>query len=424
MNRIITILTLAFSLFGSTYAYSQPEQDLAEEIKLMTKENSPAVNSDRMNQIITKYSLDEQKDSETIDMMKGIISLNYVDTGNFDAFEKTIASMQNPFNRTSYLNMAAANLLDSEKNPEKAEELAKQALDLYMKIKDDPAARPANFPEADWNRFMQFAYYPYCDTYAHALYIRGKYEEALHYQEKALADDKENGMPASIERYAQLLFQNGHEEDAYFLLAKMIRTGKSTEAMIQFFKKLYIRKQGNDEGFDEYMVRLNKEAISSLKEKLKEDMQDIPAPAFSLKDLAGKNVSLSDFKGRVVVVDFWATWCLPCKASFPAMQKVMEQHPEVKFLFIATQEFQEDPLTRVKKFITENKYPFHVLMDKSDNKIPANFQVVTAYRVEGIPTKFVIDANGRQRFSSVGYNTDSQLINELSAMIELAKEAK
>lgn len=151
-------------------------------------------------------------------------------------------------------------------------------------------------------------------------------------------------------------------------------------------------------------------------------MKDTVAPAFTLKDLDGKTVSLSDFKGKIVVLDFWATWCAPCKASFPAMKKVQERHPEVKFLFIDTQEKPEGAHERVKKYITANKYPFHVLMDQPSEENPKMFEVLLAYKVDGIPTKFVIDANGRQRFTSVGFTSDTELINEMEAMIQLVAE--
>lgn len=421
MNSV-KILLLSIALSWVICANAQNSDSLMQEVRLMAKETDPAVSLGMMKGMIEKYHLREAKDSETLDMLKGIVAMDYLEAGKYKEFDKMIASIQNRFNQTSYLNMAAATLLKERKDLKKAGSLAKRALDLYLSIRDDPKAKPAGYPEADWKRFMKFAYYPYTDTYANALYALGKYKEALKYQEKVFDKSPENGMPASVERYAHLLLLNNQSERAYSLLLEMAKTGKSTAGMNKLLKELYVKSKGDESGFDSFFTDLQKNVVVALKEKLKKKMQDTIAPGFTLKDLEGNNVSLSDFKGKIVVIDFWATWCAPCKASFPAMQKALQRHPEVKFLFIDTQEKQEGAVERVKNYIVQSRYPFHVLMDQP---LPDNsqiFQVMTLYKVQGIPTKFVIDTKGRQRFASVGFTSDTELINEMEAMIQLAAE--
>lgn len=418
-------ILLVFLIVGSGIrSNAQINDTLMKEIRVLNEENDPAVSKKMMENIIEKFQLKEKKDTETIDMLKGAVAMDYLAAGDYKEFDKMIGSINNKFNQTSYLTMAASNLVDENKDLNKAESLAKQALDIYFSIKDDPKAKPVQFSETDWKRFMDFAYYPYNDTYASTLYALGKYKEALTYQEKAFEDSPVNGMPPSVERYTHLLVLNDQPDKAYSLLLEMGKTGKSTEGMNKLLKELYVKKYGDKADYDNFFTELQKNVVIVLKEKLKKKMQHIEAPSFELKDLDGNTVSLSDFKGKTVVIDFWATWCVPCKASFPAMKKVLEKHPEVKFLFINTQEKQEGAVEKIRNYLVKSEFPFYVLMDKPLEDNPQLFQVMSLYKVEGIPTKFVIDANGRQLFSSVGFTTDTELINEMEAMLQLADETK
>jgi thiol-disulfide isomerase/thioredoxin len=137
------------------------------------------------------------------------------------------------------------------------------------------------------------------------------------------------------------------------------------------------------------------------------------------KSLEGESVDLSKLQGKVVLIDFWATWCGPCKASFPYLQKVyakFKDNAKVVFLAVDTWERLKDVPSTVdnaKKFIADNKYTFPVLIDEIANK-----RVSEKYEVEGIPTKFLIDKKGNVAFRSVGFS-GPQMEDELTAEINL-----
>ncbi len=130
-----------------------------------------------------------------------------------------------------------------------------------------------------------------------------------------------------------------------------------------------------------------------------------PAPDFTVKGLDGKVVKLSSLRGKPVLLDFWATWCGPCRMSLPHTQKVAAEHGgEITVLSISN----ETP-DKISAFIKDNKYTFAPYRDVDDS---AGFK----YDVQTIPTFVVIDANGNLADYQIGYGGDGPL-NEALAKV-------
>lgn len=418
-----TISTLLLSMFFglSWNAKAQTSQTMQSRIQLMSKETNPEKNVVSLHSIIRDYKLDSVKNAEDIDMLKGQVAISFLKVAEFPKFETYIALISNKFNQTSYLNLATAELLAAKVNMDYAQVLAQRTVELYDAYKDDPLARPDNFPLDDWKRFMRMAAYPYYETYATILHANGDDKTALLFEEKALKDiDMEEATSSSIALYTTLLASQRQEDKAYEILLKMARVGKSNLDMSRQFRNLCINRMGSERA-SILLDSIQRNISNTYKiEVAKKMMANLEAPNFSLSDLHGNRVTLAGLKGKIVVLDFWATWCNPCIASMPAMEKISKAHPEVVFLFVATREEGNGAAERVRSYIKQHKFPGNVLMDQPLDQHPKVFQVASAYKVDGIPAKMVIDAKGKLRFSTKGYSSDTELINELEAMITIA----
>lgn len=107
------------------------------------------------------------------------------------------------------------------------------------------------------------------------------------------------------------------------------------------------------------------------------------APDFELKTLTGETVKLSELKGKKVMLNFWATWCPPCKEEMPAMEQLSKQIEKDTVILAVN----IDPQLNVQAFVDENKITFPILLDAED-------KVNEAYQVLSIPTTYFIDSKG------------------------------
>jgi len=119
-----------------------------------------------------------------------------------------------------------------------------------------------------------------------------------------------------------------------------------------------------------------------------------PAPDWKLKDVDGREVTLTSLRGEIVILDFWATWCSPCRRAMPVLSSWLREKAPAGVRVFSINVWEPAPL-KAKLFLVEHDYPMVLLFGNDD--------VVTAYGIEGIPYICAIDAAGNIRFEEKGY---------------------
>ena len=136
-----------------------------------------------------------------------------------------------------------------------------------------------------------------------------------------------------------------------------------------------------------------------------------PAPDFEFYDLKGGKVKLSDFKGNVILLNLWATWCPPCRAEMPSIEKLFKKMGNTKFKIIALSVNEEK--STVTNFLKTNPYTFPIYLDEVGNSN-------TNYASGSIPTTYIIDKDGIIQGRVVGareWDTDS-IVDLIKNLIE------
>jgi cytochrome c biogenesis protein CcmG, thiol:disulfide interchange protein DsbE len=138
-----------------------------------------------------------------------------------------------------------------------------------------------------------------------------------------------------------------------------------------------------------------------------------PAPELTLLNTLGEVQSLDQFRGQVVLVNLWATWCPPCKKEMPALQAFYEDHAAQGFTIIAIND--GDPTADVVQFAQDYQLTFPVWLD------PTYIATEQAFKTLNLPSSFVIDRNGTIRLSWVGGISQRMLEKHVTPLIEASQ---
>ncbi len=120
----------------------------------------------------------------------------------------------------------------------------------------------------------------------------------------------------------------------------------------------------------------------------------VPAPDFTLPSLGGSNVRLSELKGDVILLNFWASWCGPCRLEMPLLEKLHNKYKAIGFTVLGVN--VEESHVNAQAFLEENKVSFPILWDTKN-------QVSKQYNVQAMPTTVLIDREGQVRYLHKGF---------------------
>lgn len=157
--------------------------------------------------------------------------------------------------------------------------------------------------------------------------------------------------------------------------------------------------------YEHVQVDLQSPQLAAAMDKLKQDDRDRESADFTLTDLAGKIWTLKDLKGHVVLVNFWATWCPPCRKEMPDLDALYRQFKERGLIVLA---ISDEDVSKVTPYLAQHSVSYPILLDPGR-------KVNERFHVDGIPKSFVYDRDGKLAAQSIDMRTHDQFLRMLQS---------
>lgn len=346
----------------------------------------------------TQFSKDKN-DKQILDQIYLALLNLAIKTKNWDKINTYSQSLSQSFYAANIYNENAWKIADGDhinsegKDLDFAETLARKSLELL----DYKTKNLGKYEDKeDFNQPFMF----YTDALAMVLYKQKKFKEAFDEQNKIINFDFLDD--SNRERYVLYAEKVKDPNFVKNYIENILREKNISDNLFNKLTDIYNSQNIPTSEIEKLQTNNKKIATKTARERLyKFYGGDLKAKDFSLTNLEGKTVKLSDYRGKIVVLDFWATWCHYCIESFPHMQDLVKSYKgqNVEFLFVNTKENTKPEETKkaVTKFITDKKYDFNVVFDLKNS-------VYQNYKIEGIPCEIIIDKEGNIISRSEGYD--------------------
>lgn len=330
-----------------------------------------------------------------------------------------------PASRSMHESLAMEMLKRGERL-EDAERLAARGVELSMT--PDPRMRRNYKTEKEWKESLLDARASSLRTLGDVYRMRGKPDSAVAAFGEAYALSRGED-PEIAYRYVVALGGAGRYGKAVDVGMEVVTNAQETDSLLAEVRHSFAAMDGvssfevlppqKREEFALALEHAHGQISAAMRRKVQKSRISMPMIDFTLRDLDGRPVRLSSLNGKVVIMDFWATWCGPCRQSFPILQRVTDRYrgnSAVVFLAIDCWERQPDSaamVTMVAQFQRDNHYTWQVLIDDKD-------EVAAKYGVTGIPTKFVVDGAGTVAFKSIGFSgpaMEEELVQQIEILL-------
>ena len=156
--------------------------------------------------------------------------------------------------------------------------------------------------------------------------------------------------------------------------------------------------------YEQVKVSLDSPQLTAAMAKLEKDDESRQSADFTLNDLQGKSWNLKGLRGKVVLVNFWATWCQPCRKEMPDLDALYKRFKDQGFVILG---ISDEEAPKVKELLAEQKVSYPILLDPGR-------KINELFRIEGIPKNFVYDRNGKLVAQSIDMRTQKQFLAMLA----------
>jgi len=298
--------------------------------------------------------------------------------------------------------------------------LRSQAMELIqkgLKAVDDDQARFFWIGKSEWNHQQMVAKSQLLFVQGAIQRFDGKNQEAISSLKESVNTVGGQADPGVYEMLIATLVAQSDNPGIIQYAEMALKNGASSPMIQEAFVNALVAGGRSKADAEALVLQHKKTGQSAVTERLKREMLFMPMVDGEFASYpGGEKTRIADWKGKVVLIDYWATWCGPCRKSFPSLQKLYEKYkdnPNVVFAVVNVWERDNDRTKIVKDFLSNNPtLTFPMYIDKDDS-------VVKKYGVTGIPTKFFLGKDGRIQFKEVGLLPDEQFIEEASQKIEL-----